>query len=166
MNERIAYTFFEAPWCQLTVATSARGVCLVQFGRSRARARETLNGRWGQTEWVESRSANRELLDQLRDYCRGRRRRFTLPLDLRGTTFQLRAWEALTRIPYGETRTYQQVARAAGSARAYRAAGLACHDNRVAIVVPCHRVVGTDGDLTGFGGGLGVKQRLLAHEAR
>jgi len=165
MPEPIAYAFFETPWCELTVASSRRGLCVVNFGRSLARARQTLDAHWGETRWVESKSANRKVLEQLRAYFRGRRRRFSLPLDLRGTAFQVRAWKALGRIPYGKTRSYRDVARAAGSPEAFRAAGMACGSNRVAIVVPCHRVVGADGSLTGFGGGLDLKRRLLAHEA-
>lgn len=165
MSETIAYTFLEAPWCELTVASSSRGLCLVAFGASASRARGSLDGHWGAVEWRESKSANREVLEQLRGYFRGQRRRFALPLDLRGTPFQLRAWEALGRIPFGETRTYGEVARAAGRPRAFRAAGMACQSNRLAIVIPCHRVVGSDGSLIGFGGGLELKQRLLQHEA-
>jgi len=165
VSERIAYSFLETPWCELTVATSARGVCLVEFGRSLARAQAAVNGYWGRAEWKESKSANRELAEQLREYFHGQRKEFALPLDLRGQPFQLRAWRALTRIPYGQTRTYKQVAAAAGSPGAYRAAGTACGSNRVAIVIPCHRVVGSDGSLTGFGGGLALKEKLLALEA-
>lgn len=165
MGETIHYTFMETPWCELTIASSRRGLCVVNFGRSLGRARATLDGHWGETQWVESKQANRNAVEQLRDYFRGQRRRFTLPLDLRGTPFQLRAWKTLARIPYGRTRSYAEVARAAGSPEAFRAAGMACGSNRVAIVVPCHRVVGSNGSLTGFGGGLALKQRLLAHEA-
>jgi O-6-methylguanine DNA methyltransferase len=165
MAETIHHTFIESPWCELTLASSRRGVCVVSFVSSWARARESLGNRWSGVAWKESRAANYELLAQLREYFRGRRRRFKVSLDLRGTTFQLRAWRALTKIPFGQTRTYQQLAQAAGSPQAFRAAGLACHDNPVAIVVPCHRVVGSNGSLTGFGGGLNLKRALLAHES-
>ncbi|MDA2912814.1 methylated-DNA--[protein]-cysteine S-methyltransferase [Acidobacteriia bacterium AH_259_A11_L15] len=165
MRETIVYTFLETPWCELTLASSSGGLCLVAFGRSLERARAALNGLWGLTEWKESRSANQAALEQLQGYFRGRQRQFRLALDLRGTRFQLRAWKALQGILYGERRTYRQLARAAGSPQGFRAAGMACHSNRVAIVVPCHRVVGSNGSLTGFGGGVSLKERLLAHEA-
>ncbi len=166
MKEKIAYTFLETPLCELTVASSGRGLCLVGFGRSLERARAALNGLlWGPTEWKESRSANQGALEQLQGYFRGQQRPFRVALDLRGTPFQLRAWKALQGILYGERRTYRQLARAAGSPQGFRAAGMACHSNRVAIVVPCHRVVGSNGSLTGFGGGVSLKERLLAHEA-
>jgi len=166
MAERIAYTFCESPWAELLIASSSRGLCLVQFGASLARARAALATRWGSAQWVESRRANREVLAALREYFRGQRRNFHLPLDLRGTTFQLAVWRALQRIPYGETRTYKQLARAAGHPHAFRAAGMACGANRIPIIIPCHRVVGSDGSLVGFGGGLALKQRLLVHERR
>jgi O-6-methylguanine DNA methyltransferase len=176
MAERIAYTLFDSPWAELLIASSGRGLCLVQFGRSLARARAELARLWGAAEWVESRKENSVVLEALRAYARGQKRRFALPLDLRGTPFQLAAWRALTRIPYGQTRSYKQLAQAAGRPRAFRAAGMACHANRLAIVVPCHRVVGSDGSLTGFsalggpasggGAGLPLKQLLLAHECR
>src|SRR3989304_6017924 len=144
MPEPIAYTFFATPWCELTVASSRRGLCVVNFGRSLARARQTLDAHWGETRWVESKSANRKVLEQLRAY-------------FRGPPFQVRAWKALGRIPFGKTRSYRDVARAAGSPEASRAAGMACGSNRVALVVPCPRVGGADGSLTGFGGGLAPK---------
>lgn len=164
-NERISYTFYEAPWCDLMVASNSSGVCLVQFGRSLARAQLSLDGLWAPTAWVESKRANREVLEQLRSYFRGQRRRFALPLDLRGTPFQLQVWRALRRIPFGHTWSYKQLAQTVGRLRAVRAVGMACHANRLALVVPCHRVVGADGSLTGFGGGLALKQRLLEWEA-
>src|SRR6185312_10612792 len=81
-----------------------------------------------------------------------------------GTPFQKRCWEALRGIPYGETRTYAEIARQIGSPRAFRAVGQANHENPIAIIVPCHRVVGADGTLTGYGGGLEIKQKLLQLE--
>lgn len=106
----------------------------------------------------------REVRDQLHAYLAGERRHFDLPLELGGTVFQRAVWEALQRIPYGETRSYAQVARVIGRPRASRAVGRANHNNPVPIVVPCHRVVGADGALTGFGGGLELKERLLGLE--
>ena len=104
------------------------------------------------------------LRDQLSEYLEGRRRHFTVPLDLRGTPFQTRVWRELCAIPYGRTRTYAEVARAIGRPRAVRAVGLANGANPIPILVPCHRVVGTGGGLTGYGGGLAMKRRLLALE--
>jgi O-6-methylguanine DNA methyltransferase len=101
---------------------------------------------------------------ELEEYFAGKRREFTFPLDLRGTDFQLACWRALLAIPYGETRTYADIARAVGKANAFRAVGMANNRNPIAIVVPCHRVIASDGTLCGYGGGLDVKRKLLELE--
>jgi len=101
---------------------------------------------------------------QLEEYFAGDRREFDLPLDLDGTDFQKQAWLALADVPYGETTSYGNQARAIGRPGAFRAVGAANGQNPVPIVLPCHRIVGADGSLTGFAGGLDIKQRLLAHE--
>jgi methylated-DNA-[protein]-cysteine S-methyltransferase len=103
---------------------------------------------------------------QLEEYFAGRRRRFTLKLDLSGTPFQRQVWDALLTIPFGETRSYGAIARQIGRPRAVRAVGAANGRNPVSIVAPCHRVVGSTGALTGFAAGLDVKARLLALEGR
>jgi len=103
---------------------------------------------------------------ELLDYCRGARQAFTLPLSLTGTDWQVAVWQALTRIPFGETRTYGQIAASLGRPNAARAMGRANATNHIPLVVPCHRVVGANGALTGFEGGIHIKARLLEHEAR
>jgi methylated-DNA-[protein]-cysteine S-methyltransferase len=105
-----------------------------------------------------------EAVRQLEEYFAGNRRVFDLPLHLDGTEFQLRVWRALTEIPYGETRSYGELAQYIGNPNASRAVGLANGRNPISILVPCHRVIGADGSLTGYGGGLPRKQWLLAHE--
>lgn len=101
---------------------------------------------------------------ELEEYFAGVRREFTFPLDLRGTEFQLACWRALQQIPYGQTRTYADIARAVGRPQGFRAVGMANNRNPVAIVVPCHRVIASDGTLCGYGGGLDVKRKLLQLE--
>ena len=101
---------------------------------------------------------------ELEEYFASQRRNFTFPLDLRGTDFQLACWRALLAIPYGETRTYAEIARTVGKPNAFRAVGMANNRNPVAIVVPCHRVIASDGTLCGYGGGLDIKRRLLELE--
>jgi methylated-DNA-[protein]-cysteine S-methyltransferase len=101
---------------------------------------------------------------ELERYFAGRQRNFTFDLDLRGTDFQRRCWQALLKIPFGETRTYAEIARTVGQPRGFRAVGMANHDNPVAIVVPCHRVIASDGTLGGYGGGLPAKRWLLELE--
>lgn len=109
----------------------------------------------------------RRAVEQLREYFAGRRLSFDLPMEpAHGTPFQRRAWQALRAIPFGETRTYGDQARAIGAPAAVRAVGAANGRNPLGIIVPCHRVIGSDGKLTGYGGGLPAKQWLLEHEAR
>jgi methylated-DNA-[protein]-cysteine S-methyltransferase len=105
-----------------------------------------------------------ELARELRAYFAAGLRRFEVPLDIQGTDFQKRVWRELLTIPFGETRSYQQIATAIGAESAVRAVGAANGANPIAIVVPCHRVIGTNGKLTGYGGGLPLKRRLLELE--
>lgn len=105
-----------------------------------------------------------EAMRQLGAYFAGDIREFRLPLDPQGTEFQKRVWQALESIPYGQTRSYREIARAIGSERAVRAVGAANGSNPIPIVIPCHRVIGTNGKLVGYGGGLALKQRLLELE--
>lgn len=101
---------------------------------------------------------------QLGEYFLGKRKCFELPLDLQGTTFRMKVWEALLEIPYGETRSYRDIAVRTGNPKAVRAIGGANHNNPIAIIVPCHRVIGADGNLVGYGGGLNNKILLLELE--
>lgn len=114
--------------------------------------------------WGESRSRTAKARAQLEEYFAGKRREFSVPLDLRGTEFRKRCWQELLRIPYGETRTYAEIARAVGSPAGFRAVGQANHYNPVAIIVPCHRVLASGKRLGGYGGGLPVKAMLLRLE--
>ncbi len=159
----LATTIVETPIGALLLAVSERGIRSLEFiGGRRISA---LDARAPAAR--ASDAAGRLLKEaerQLHDYFEGRRRRFELPLDPQGTPFQRRVWQAISRIPFGETASYAQVAVDAGNPNAYRAAGTACGANPVVIVVPCHRVVGSDGGLHGFGGGLPTKTWLLEHE--
>ena len=114
--------------------------------------------------WKQSAAPFREVERQLREYFRGKRTAFDLRLHPKGTPFQLAVWKALAEIPYGQTRSYGDVARAVGRPSAVRAVGLANGRNPLPIVVPCHRVIGASGKLVGYGGGLAVKQALLDRE--
>jgi methylated-DNA-[protein]-cysteine S-methyltransferase len=123
------------------------------------------------TPAVEARPVrSRPILDraerELAEYFAGTRTRFTVPVEARGTAFQRAVWGALREIPFGERRSYAELARAVGRPRAVRAVGAANGKNPLSIVVPCHRVVGSDGSLTGYAGGLAAKERLLALETR
>ena len=155
----------------ITVGCSDRGVREIslatgsQAGKGRKKPRVTSD------EWVEANGQKvqgarwvRQTVRELEEYLAGQRRKFTVPLDLRGTAFQKKVWEALITIPCGATRSYSEIARQAGNPRAARAVGMANHDNPIAIIVPCHRVIASDGSLGGYGGGLEMKASLLRLE--
>jgi methylated-DNA-[protein]-cysteine S-methyltransferase len=131
---------------------------------------ETLHARVGKSipgaQLVASAEALAPYASQIREYLQGERRVFTLPLDLHGTPFQMEVWNALCRIPYGETRSYAEIAHEIARTQAVRAVGAANGANPVALVVPCHRVIGKNGSLTGYAGGLALKAALLQLEAR
>ena len=147
-----------SPAGPLFLAASAKGLVRLEFG---ARI-QSLNPKT--TELTESRKALAPYVDQLNEYFAGERREFSIPLDLRGTEFQLKCWRALLDIPYGQTRSYRDLAHAISHPNAFRAVGMSNNRNPVAIVVPCHRVIAADGSLCGYGGGLDVKRKLLALE--
>jgi methylated-DNA-[protein]-cysteine S-methyltransferase len=155
--DEICWCEIDSPVGALVLAASGRGLRLVHF-RSSAR------GWQAPPDWQLQAGPLQGALAQLREYFAGRRRVFELALDLRGTQFQLAVWQALRRIPYGTTTSYGLLARELGRPEAARAVGLANGANPLPIIVPCHRVIGADGTLTGFGGGLPVKRALLQLE--
>lgn len=104
--------------------------------------------------------------EELREYLAGERKEFTVPLSPKGTEFQRRVWESLCAIPYGVTRSYREIADSVGCPKGFRAVGMANNRNPIPIMIPCHRVIGADGSLTGYGGGLEIKVRLLELEKR
>jgi methylated-DNA-[protein]-cysteine S-methyltransferase len=155
----LKYTTMDTPIGPLTVAGDERGIRLVQF----------VNGRRPRTppeDWTQDKKPFGEVVRQLRLYFAGELTDFDLPLVLDGTEFQLLVWRNLQKIPYGETVSYGQLAKRIGSPDAARAVGLANGSNPIPIIIPCHRVIGSNGDLTGFGGGLPIKKKLLALESR
>jgi len=154
----------------LFLAASSHGLVALEFDARlpgqqsiRLNPRDLRDEKNGLT-FDESACAMKPYLTELEEYFAGKRREFSFPLDLRGTDFQLACWRALLAIPYGETRSYADIARAVGKPNAFRAVGMANNRNPVAIVVPCHRVIASDGGLCGYGGGLDVKRKLLELE--
>lgn len=117
-----------------------------------------------ESQWVKDDAAFADARQQLLEYAAGERREFHLQLNPKGTDFQHKAWQALQAIPYGQTRSYGQVAAALGNPKASRAVGLANNRNPIPIIIPCHRVVGADGSLTGYAYGVDLKQRLITLE--
>ena len=153
----IAYTHIDSPVGPLLLAADEHGLRGIRFAR-RGRAARPEAG------WREDRGPLRETMRQLERYFAGQLREFDLPLAPAGTPFQLEVWQALRRIPYGRTISYGELARRVGRPAASRAVGAANGCNPLPIVVPCHRVIGADGSLTGFGGGIEVKRALLELE--
>jgi len=155
---QVHYARLQSPVGPLLLAATEKGLRYLHFDRG-----SLPQPRRGEI-WIESEETLRPYMEQLLAYFHGQRRDFNFELDLQGTPFQKKCWEALRRIPYGATCSYADLAREVGSPRAFRAVGQANHNNPVAIVVPCHRVVGADGSLTGYGGGMGIKEKLLRLE--
>lgn len=151
---QVYYTTFESPVGQLLLAGDSRALRSVSFESSKRAATP-------RPDWKQSKSEFTQVIRQLEAYFRGELKEFDLPLEMDGTDFQLRVWNALRAIPYGETISYAQLAEKIGNPKAVRAVGLANGSNPIPIIVPCHRVIGSDGSLTGFGGGLSTKQKLL-----
>lgn len=172
--ETLHSALFSSPIGPLFLAASAKGLVALEFdarspGQQSIRPnprnlRDEQKNDQGKLRFQESPAALRPYHEQLEEYFSRTRREFTFPLDLRGTDFQLSCWRALSAIPYGETRTYADIARAIGKPHAFRAVGMANNRNPIAIVVPCHRVIASDGTLCGYGGGLDVKRCLLELE--
>lgn len=154
-----SYTTMESPVGLLLLAGDTGGLRSVSFESSRRAARI-------QADWKEDKTPFAEVIRQLRAYFRGDLKDFDLPLAPDGTEFQLRVWRNLQTIAYGETISYGQLAERIGNPKAVRAVGLANGCNPIPIIIPCHRVIGGDGSLTGFGGGLPNKRKLLALESR
>jgi methylated-DNA-[protein]-cysteine S-methyltransferase len=163
--ETLLFSRFDSPIGVLLLGASPAGLVLIEFARDarqpsiKAVTRDA-QGMKIRIAWEPSATATRPYEKELSEYFAGRRREFSFPLDLRGTDFQKRCWRALIEIPYGETRNYRDIARRVGTT-GYRAVGMANHTNPLPIVVPCHRVIASNGTLCGYGGGLDIKRHLL-----
>jgi len=155
----------ETPIWKLGLFSSDQGVAAIALGtRAVPRIRKWLKSHFEEARFEKSPERNARLARQLTEYFDGKRRAFNLPLDLRGTEFQIDVWNAVGAIPYGTTATYQEIAHLVGRPDAVRAVGAANGANPVSLIIPCHRVLGTDGSLTGYGGGIANKRKLLVLE--
>ena len=153
--DTLSYFRTASPVGPLFLAASSRGLVRLEFeGRVQKIDSDEVQLR-------ESKTALAPYVRELDEYFSGSRRAFSFPLDLRGTQFQLACWRALVEIPYGETRSYRDIAEAIGHPLAFRAVGMSNNRNPIAIVVPCHRVIASSGSLCGYGGGLDIKRKLL-----
>lgn len=152
------YCYFDTPIGELLLAGDDAALAMIGFPEGKMR-------REPEPDWIYNEKPFGEAIRQLAEYFAGERQEFDLPLRLNGTEFQLLVLEELRRIPYGQTTSYGDIAARIGRPRAVRAVGAANGRNPIPIVVPCHRVIGAGGDLTGFGGGLDTKEALLRLES-
>jgi AraC family transcriptional regulator of adaptative response/methylated-DNA-[protein]-cysteine methyltransferase len=160
----INYTIAECDLGLLLVARTPRGICSVTFGDTREQLADALHTEYPNAQIAEDDEDLGNAVDAIVNYLSGKQKRLVLPLDLQATAFQLQVWEELKKIPYGETRSYSEIAERVGDKKKVRAVAQACARNRVALVIPCHRVVGSDGSVTGYRWGLERKKKLLASE--
>jgi AraC family transcriptional regulator of adaptative response/methylated-DNA-[protein]-cysteine methyltransferase len=158
----------ETPLGEMAAAATKEGICLLEF-----RNRPTLESEFNKlaltfNETVKSGSNKhlRALKKQLKEYFRGKRKEFSLPLITPGSDFQLAVWDELRKIPYGKTISYLELAKSIKNPGAVRAVAAANGSNRISIIIPCHRVIGSDGNLIGYGGGLDKKRWLIDHESK
>ncbi|AUS07996.1 [Fe-S]-binding protein [Laceyella sacchari] len=166
-SQSIVWSQIDSPIGPLTLVASHHGLCHIMFSRKNSPTR-------GLQMWLNNWFPNPRLerndhelqpyIIQLEEYFRRERREFDLPIDLYGTPFQKLVWRYLRTIPYGEVRSYKEVAQGIGAPKAVRAVGGANNKNPVSIVIPCHRVIGSNGSLVGYGGGLHIKEYLLTLE--
>ncbi len=166
LGMRIGYTVVDSPLGRLLVGATERGVCAVCLGDSDAKLEASLAAEYPRAEIRRDEAMLGRSVSAFLNHLEGRTPRLDLPVDLQATAFQWRVWEELRAIPYGSTRSYSEVARAIGRPKAVRAVAHACATNPVAVVIPCHRVVGKDGGLHGYRWGLARKEKLLALERR
>ncbi|HEX2565618.1 MAG TPA: methylated-DNA--[protein]-cysteine S-methyltransferase [Burkholderiales bacterium] len=163
-GKRIAFCTFPSPLGVVLVGATERGLCSVKLGADARVLARLLREEFSGAQVRKDAAALKSVKSALLAFLSGDDRLARLPLDIRGTVFQRRVWDALLRIPRGETRTYAELARSLGAPAAVRAVGSACGANPVALVIPCHRALRTDGGLGGYAWGLGRKERLLKME--
>ena len=168
VSEAIMLAWIETPLGPMIAGANDSGVCVLEFTDRRMLEQQlaTLRKRFNAAFVPGEHPHLNRLRDELQEYFAGGRQTFTVPLAAPGTPFEERVWRALQEIPYGETRSYADIAHQVGSPAAVRAVGRANGMNRIAIVIPCHRVVNKSGELGGYGGGLWRKRRLLHLESR
>ena len=165
-GQSIAYTTFHSPLGCILLASTGRGLCSVKIGDTAEALVKTLAAEFSEADLRQDGKALKTEKGQVLAFLSGDATLAKLPLDVRGTVFQQRVWSALRQIPRGETRTYKDLASAIGAPKAVRAVGSACGANPVALVIPCHRALRTDGGLGGYAWGLERKQKLLKIERK
>ena len=169
MTISLFYEEMRAPIGTLTLFESDQGLCLIQFGSfedTEVLTRKWLKRYMPEADLVHSASKLSRVITQLQQYFAGERTEFELDLEMRGTPFQVKVWNALRDVAYGKTETYKGIAEQIGQKTAVRAVGGANNRNPLPLIVPCHRIVGSDGSMTGYAGGISVKETLLRLEER
>lgn len=162
--EKIYYSFFNSSLLgKVFMASTERGVCMVDFLKSEKTFLKRLKDKFP-GELIRNDQKNKDVLNQLKKYLKGDLKRFDCKLDLKGTPFQKKVWTALSGIPYGQTRSYKEIAKAIGHPKAFRAVGNSNGRNSIPLIIPCHRVIESNGGLGGFGHGVKVKRQLLDFE--
>ncbi len=163
-NMTINYTITDCDLGKLLVARTEKGVCAVTFGDDKEALKENLLSEYKNAEIAEDKANLKEFVEAILANLEGANKTLDLPLDLQATAFQMRVWDVLRKIPYGETVSYSDIAEKIGNKNAVRAVATACASNRVALVIPCHRVVGKSGDLSGYRWGVERKKAILDRE--
>ena len=163
-NIKINYTITDCDLGKLLVARTEKGVCAVTFGDDSEDLAVNLFNEYSNAEIKENNASLKDYVEAILTNLQGANKTLNLPTDLQATAFQMRVWDILRKIPYGETASYQQVAEKLGNKNAVRAVATACASNRVALVIPCHRVVRSNGELSGYRWGIERKKQLLEQE--
>lgn len=163
-KQKTYYSLMDSPIGFLELEARDGAITCIRFAGKKSEPKDGTDGAGGTDEPNSEQQVITDTIQQLREYFAGNRKEFSIPLRPEGTEFQRRVWKALMQIPYGETRSYGEVACMVGNPRACRAVGMANHNNPVPILIPCHRVVGKNGNLTGYAGGLDKKTALLELE--
>lgn len=161
----ISYTITDSELGRILVARTIKGLCNVAFANEDETLIRNLRNEFPNAEIVRDASVLKSFVEELLKHLSGKKKRLDLPLDIQATAFQMQVWELLRKIPYGETVTYSQIAEMLGDRKKVRAVARACASNRIAVVIPCHRVVGKGGKLSGYRWGTERKRELLGREA-
>ena len=154
------YTEFTSKFCNVILVANAKGLVHCHLKTGKGKRLFSVD-----SHWIRKDEYLREYQKQITEYFAGKRRSFDLPLCLKGTEFQLQVWRALQNIPFGEVRSYKEIAQEIGRPKAFRAVGMANSKNPIPLIIPCHRVIGANGKLTGFANGLEIKSQLLNFES-
>ncbi len=161
---KITYSITECELGRILVARTIKGLCNIAFADDDRSLENNLRKEFPNAEMIKDAKVLKSFVDEILKHLSGKKKRLDLPLDIQATAFQMRVWELLRKIPYGETVTYTQIAEKIGDKKKVRAVAQACANNRVAVVIPCHRVIGKDGKLSGYRWGVERKEKLLQTE--